>query len=74
MQALAEQSYRFVRDRGGGFCRPSAGDDYLNDHEPVGSVRCIIGEAGIYQEVIPVDLEKAVKTVRSVIAGGRLGF
>jgi hypothetical protein len=54
--------------------RPPAGDDYLNDHEPIGSGRCGVGEAGIYQEVIPVDLEKAVKAVGSVIAGGHLGF
>src|SRR6266851_5597334 len=32
VQALAEQSDRFVRNGGGGSCRPPAGDDYLNDH------------------------------------------
>jgi hypothetical protein len=37
-------------------------------------LRCVVGEAGIYQKVIPVDLEKAVKAVGSVIAGGHLGF
>jgi hypothetical protein len=30
--------------------------------------------SGIYQKVILVDLEKAVKAVGSVIAGGHLGF
>src|SRR6202008_1899911 len=74
VQALAEQSDRFVRNGGGGSCRPPAGDDYLNDHEPIGSVRCVVGEAGIYQKVILVDLEKTVKAVGSVIAGGHLGF
>jgi hypothetical protein len=39
-----------------------------------GSVRCVVGEAGIYRKVILVDLEKAVKAVGSVIAGGQLGF
>ena len=66
MQALAEQSDRFVRKGGGGSCRHPAGDDYLNDHEPIGSVRCVVGEAGIYQKVIVVDREKAVKAVGSV--------
>ena len=47
---------------------------YLNDHELIGSVRCVVGEAGIYQKVILVELEKAVKAVGSVIAGGHLGF
>src|SRR6202011_3093086 len=65
---------RSVYEAGGGSCRPPAGDDYLNDHEPIGSVRCVVGEAGIYQKVILVDLEKAVKAVGSVIAGGHLGF
>ena len=74
VQALAEQSDRFVRNGGGGSCRSPAGDDYLNDHEPIGSVRCVVGKAGIYQKVILVDLEKAVKAVGSVIAGGHLGF
>jgi hypothetical protein len=74
LQAFAQQSDRFVRNGGGGSCRPPAGDDYLNDHEPIGSVRCIVGEAGIYQKVDLVDLEKAVKAVGSVIAGGNLGF
>jgi len=46
----------------------------LNDHGPIGSVRCVVGEAGIYQKVILVDLEKAVKAVGAVIAGGHLGF
>ena len=73
-QALAEQSDRFVRNGGGGSCRPPAGDDYLNDHEPIGSIRCVAGEAGIYHEVIPVDLEKAVEAVCSVITGGHLSF
>jgi hypothetical protein len=70
VQALAEQSDRFVRNGSGGSCRPPAGDDYLNDHKPIGSIPCVVGEAGVYQEVIPVDLEKAVKAVGSVIAGG----
>jgi hypothetical protein len=61
VHALAEQSDRFVRNGGGGFCRPPAGDDDLNDHEPIGSVRCVVGEAEIYEKVILVDLEKAVK-------------
>ena len=51
-----------------------AGDDYLNDHEPIGSIRCVAGEAGIYHEVIPVDLEKAMEAVCSVITGGHLSF
>ncbi|HUN43004.1 MAG TPA: hypothetical protein VMU81_22150 [Acetobacteraceae bacterium] len=51
-----------------------AGDDYLNDHEPIGSVHCVVEEAGIYQKVLLVDLEKAVKAVGSVVAGGHLGF
>jgi hypothetical protein len=38
------------------------------------SVLSVAGEAGICQKVIPVDLEKAVKAVGSVIAGGHLGF
>jgi hypothetical protein len=43
--------------------------------EPGGrSTSTLAGEAGIYQEVILVDLEKAVKAVGSVIAGGHLGF
>ena len=54
--------------------RLPAGDDYLNDHEPICSVRRVVGEAGIYQKVILVDLEKAVKAVGSVIAGDHLGF
>jgi hypothetical protein len=74
VQALAEQSDRFVRNGGRASCRPPAGDDYLNDHEPIGSVRCVVGEVGIYQKVILVDLEKAVKAVGSVIAGGHLSF
>ncbi len=74
VQALAEQSDRFVHNGGGGSCRPPAGDDDLNDHEAIGSVRCVVGEAGVYQKVIPVDLEKAVKAVGSLIAGGHLGF
>lgn len=74
MQALAQQSDRFVRNGDGGLRRLSAGDDDLNDHESIGSVRCVVGEAGIYQKVILVDLEKAVKAVGSVIAGGHLGF
>ena len=74
VQAFAEQSDRFVRNGGSGSCRPPAGDDYLNDHELIGSIRCVVGEAGIYQKVIPVNLEKAVKAVDSVIAGGHLGF
>jgi hypothetical protein len=36
--------------------------------------RLVLSVAGIYQEVIPVDLEKAVKAVGSVIAGGHLSF
>ena len=72
MQALAEQSD--VGNGGGGSCRPPAGDDDLNDHEPVGSVRCVVGEAGICQKVILVDLKKAVKAVGLMIAGGHLGF
>src|SRR3982074_2252269 len=73
-QELAKQSDRFVRNGGGGSCRPPPGNDYLNDHEPIGSVRCVVGETGIYQKVILVDLEKAVKAVGSVIAGSHLGF
>jgi hypothetical protein len=38
------------------------------------SIRCVAGEAGIYNEVIPVDLEKAVEAVCSVITGGHLSF
>ena len=74
VQALTEQPDRFVRNGGGGSCWPPAGDYYLNDHEPIGSVRCVVGEAGIYQKVILIDLEKAVKAVGWVIAGGHLGF
>ena len=74
VQALAEQSDRFVRNGRGGCCRPPAGDDYLNDHEPIGSVRCAVREAGVYRKVILADLEKAVKAVGSVIAGSHLGF
>jgi hypothetical protein len=61
VQAFAEQSDRFVRNGGGGSCRPSAGDDYLNDNELIGSIRCVVGEAGICHKVILTDLEKAVK-------------
>jgi hypothetical protein len=74
VQALAEQSDRFVRKDSGGSCRPPAGDDYLNDHEPIGSVRWVVGEARINQKVILVDREKAVKAVGSLIAGRHLGF
>src|SRR3979490_865659 len=74
VQALAEQSDRFVRNGGGASSRPPPGNDYLNDHEPIGSVRCVVGETGIYQKVILVDLEKAVKAVGSVIAGSHPGF
>ena len=74
MQALAEQPDGFVRDGGGGSCWLPAGDDDLNDHEPIGSVRCVVGEAGIYQKIIQIDLEKAVEAVGSLIAGGHLGF
>ena len=55
-------------------CRPPSGDDYFDDDEPIGSVGCVVGEAGIYQKVIIFDLEKAVKAVGSVITGGHLGF
>jgi len=34
----------------------------------------VVGEAGIYQKVILVDLEKAVKAIGTLIAGGHLGF
>ena len=71
MEALAEQSDRFVGNSGDGSCRPAAGYDYLNDHESIGPLCCVVGEAGIYQKVILVDLKKAVG---SVIAGGHLGF
>jgi hypothetical protein len=71
---LAEQSDRFVRDGGGGSCRLSSRNNYLNDHEPIGSVHCVVGEARIYQKVILADFEKAVKAIGSVIAGGHLGF
>ena len=74
MQALAQQSDRFVRNGDGGFRRLSAGDDDLNDHESIGSVRCVVGEAGIDQEIILADLEKAVKAVGSVVTGGHLSF
>ncbi len=74
VQALAEQSASFIRNGGGGSCRPPARDDYLNDHEAIGSVRCVVGEAGIYQKVILADLEKPVKEVGPGIAGGYLGF
>ena len=74
MKALGEQSDSFIRNGGGGSCRPPARDDYLNDHEPIGSVRCGVGEAGIYQKVILVDLEKTVKAVGWGIAGSHLGF
>jgi hypothetical protein len=66
VQALAEQSDRFVRNGGGGFCRPPFGDNYLYDDEPIGSVLCVVGEAGIRQKVTPVDLKEAVKKVVSV--------
>jgi hypothetical protein len=59
---------------GGGSYRSPAGYDYLFDHEPICSVRCVAGEAGIHQKVIPVDFEKAVKAVGPLIAGGHLGF
>jgi hypothetical protein len=68
VKALAEQSDSFIRNGGGGSCRPPARDDYLNDHEAIGSVRCVVGEAGIYQKVILADLEKPVKEVGPVIA------
>ncbi|HTD75230.1 MAG TPA: hypothetical protein VK652_17005 [Steroidobacteraceae bacterium] len=74
VQALAEQSDRFVRNGGGSSSRLPAGDDYLNDHEPIGSVRRIVREAGIHKKIILVDFEKAVKAVGSRIAGGHLGF
>jgi hypothetical protein len=44
VKALAEQSDSFIRNGGGGSCRPPARDDYLNDHEAIGSVRCVVGE------------------------------
>jgi hypothetical protein len=74
VQALAEQFDRCVSNGGGGSCRPPSGDDYLDDHEPIGSVCYVVGEAGIYQKVIISDLEKAVKAVGSVTTGGHLGF
>jgi hypothetical protein len=68
VQAFAEQFDRFARNGGGGSCRPPAGDDYFNDHEPIGSVRCVVGEAEIHQKVILVDLEKAVGSVKPAAA------
>jgi len=49
---------------GGSWSALPARDDYLNDHEAIGSVRLRSrGSGGIYQKVILADLEKPVKEV-----------
>ncbi len=74
MEALAEKPDGLIRNGVGGSCRLSTGDSYLDDHEPVGSIRRVVGKTGIYQKIILADLDKAVKEVGSVIPGGHLSL
>jgi hypothetical protein len=74
VQALAKQSDRFLRHGGGDFRWPAFGDDDLDDHEAIGSVRCVVGKAGIHLKVIRVDFKKAVEAIIPVKARGHLGF
>jgi hypothetical protein len=46
----------------------------IGAEDPFGSKTAVLRTSEIYQKVIPVDLEKAVKAVGSAIAGGHLGF
>src|SRR5258708_20327017 len=50
VQALAEQSDRFVRNGGGGSCRPPAWRDYPTPHKPTRFCRSVGGAPGCYHK------------------------